>query len=213
MEELQKPVVIGVDEAGRGAFFSRIYSAAVVLDQAVVDKAIEEKIVIRDSKKMTPRQRQFSFDFLTKNCLFGIGYCSEDEIDNLGINRCNILCMHRAIDDLVIKSPFLNIEKINVDGLLFQSYHDIPHQLIVRGETTHPEIAMASILAKTHRDQFIKDLCQEDPQLDERYNIHSNKGYGTMKHIEGIRLYGLHRSHRSTFVRNHHNTKKLRFLG
>lgn len=207
---METPVVIGVDEAGRGAFFSRIYSAAVVYDAKVLSLATEKKIVIRDSKKMTPRQRQFSYDFLVNQCRFGIGFCTEKEIDEWGISRCNVLSMHRAIDDLLSKHTNLCIQKIHVDGVLFQPYHNVPYELVVRGESVHPEIAMASILAKTHRDLFLVHLCQENPQLDEKYGIKNNKGYGTVKHIEGIRQYGLDALHRRTFVRNHHQV--LRFL-
>lgn len=210
MEPIRKKVVIGVDEAGRGAFFSRMYSAAAVYDPSVFSKATENKIVIRDSKKMTPRQRQFSYEFLRDHCLFGIGYCDEKEIDELGISRCNILSMHRAIDNLLTKHPHLEIERIRVDGVLFQPYRDIPHELVVRGESAYPEIAVASILAKTQRDLFVLDLCEQSPELDEKYHLKSNKGYGTAKHIEGIRQHGLHPFHRKTFVRNHHSS--LRFL-
>lgn len=207
----RRKVVIGVDEAGRGSFFSRIYSAAVVHDPYHISRANEEKIIIRDSKKMTPRQRQFSYDFLVKNCLFGVGFCDECEIDELGITRCNILSMHRAIDNLLEKHPDLEIEKINVDGVLFEPYRGIPHELVVRGETKHAEIAMASILAKTHRDFFIMELCEKHPELDEKYNIKNNKGYGTARHIKGIRENGIHEFHRKTFVRNYSNPS-LRFL-
>lgn len=206
----RRKVVIGVDEAGRGSFFSRIYSAAVVFDSDIVLKAEENKIIIRDSKKMTPKQRQFSYDFLTQNCLFGVGFCDEYEIDELGINRCNILSMHRAIDNLLEKNTDLEIEKINVDGVLFNSYHNIPHELVVRGETKHVEIAMASILAKTYRDFFIIELCEQYPELDEKYNIKNNKGYGTAKHIQGIKKNGIHEFHRKTFVRNYNSS--LQFL-
>lgn len=208
--EKQTGIVVGVDEAGRGAFFSRIYSAAVVYDPEVVSAADNKKIVIRDSKKMTPKQRVSSYDFLLQSCLFGIGFCDEKEIDTLGITRCNVLSMHRALDDLLAKHPHLKISKINVDGVLFQPYHDIPSELIVHGDTKNIEIAMASILAKTHRDLFVTDLCCEDPSLDEKYSIKSNKGYGTAKHIQGIRRHGLHPFHRKTFVRNHH--RGLTFL-
>jgi ribonuclease HII len=119
--------------------------------------------------------------------------------------------MHRAIDNLLSKYPDLGIEKIRVDGVLFAPYRDIPHELVVRGESAHPEIAVASILAKTHRDLFILDLCGQFPELDEKYHLKSNKGYGTAKHIEGIRQHGLHPFHRKTFVRNHHHPS-LRFL-
>jgi ribonuclease HII len=188
----------------------KMYSAAAVYDPDILNKATEQKIVIRDSKKMTPRQRKFSYEFLIDHCLFGVGYCDEKEIDELGITRCNVMCMHRAIDDLLLKHPSIEVEKINVDGVLFQNYRGVPHELVVRGESKHIEIAMASILAKNHRDQFMMEMCEKDPELDKKYNIKNNKGYGTAKHIEGIRRHGLHKSHRKLFVRNHH--QPLRFL-
>ena len=155
---------------------------------------------------MTPKQRLASYEFLSQHCLFGIGYCDEQEIDTLGISRCNVLSMHRALDDLFLKHPHIrdHTEKLNVDGVLFQPYHNLPHELIVRGETKHTEIAMASILAKTHRDLFVMGLCDDDPSLDDKYHIKNNKGYGTAKHIEGIRKHGIHKFHRKTFVKNHH---------
>lgn len=206
----ERKVVVGVDEAGRGAFFSRMYSAAAVYDPDLLSQATADKIVLRDSKKMTPRQRQISYSFLQDHCLFGVGYCDEKEIDELGISRCNILSMHRALDDLRAKYPDLIVEKIRVDGVLFGPYAGIPYELVVRGESQHPEIAMASILAKSYRDQFILDLCEQDPLLNEKYYLASNKGYGTAKHIEGIRRHGLHAFHRRAFVRNYQPT--LRFL-
>lgn len=211
MEGEKQKVVVGVDEAGRGAFLGRIYSAAVVYDPNLVIKAGQEKIIVRDSKKMTPKQRQYSCEFFMKHGLYGIGYCDEKEIDGIGITRCNILSMHRAIDNLLEKHPHLEIEKIRVDGVLFEPYHNIPHELIVRGESKHPEIAIASILAKTQRDMFIVHLCDQSPELDEKYNIRNNKGYGTAKHIEGIHRHGIHDLHRKTFVRNYSH-QPLRFL-
>lgn len=206
----QQKVVIGVDEAGRGSFFSRIYSAATVHNSHVMEDAVKNKIVIRDSKKMTPRQRDTSYDYLTQTVLYGIGWCDEKEIDKLGITRCNILSMHRAIEDLLRQYPHLEIERINVDGVLFEPFRNIPYETIIRGESTHPEIAIASILAKTERDRFITALCDEHPELEEKYGIKKNKGYGTARHIEGIKKYGVNVFHRKLFVRNHYH--ELRFL-
>lgn len=203
-------VIIGVDEAGRGAFLGRIYSAAAVHTPTLLEDAAQHKIVLRDSKKMTPRQRGLSCDYLTQNIPYGVGWCDEKEIDQLGITRCNILSMHRAIEDLLARHPHLVVEKIHVDGVLFAPFRNIPHETIVRGDATHPEIATASILAKTLRDRHVAGLCDKHPELEEHYGVRSNKGYGTAKHIDGIRRYGLHPFHRKLFVRNHY--RELRFL-
>lgn len=198
-------MIVGVDEAGRGAFFGRIYSAAVVA--CPIEEG--EKLVVRDSKKMTPRQRSATFDYLAGHALFGVGWCEPEEVDGLGIGRCNVLSMHRALDDLVARHG-VRIEKILVDGVLFEPFRGIPHETIVRGEDAHPEIAMASIVAKTSRDRHILSLCDNDPTLHDKYDLRNNKGYGTAKHIAGLRAHGSHPSHRRTFTRNY--CAKLRFL-
>lgn len=198
-------VVVGVDEAGRGAFFGRIYSAAVVSCPVV-----DDKLVVRDSKKMTPRQRAATFDYLQAHALYGVGWCGADEVDALGVGRCNVLCMHRALEDLLSRHSDVQLEKILVDGLVFEPFRGIPHETVVRGEDAHPEIAMASIVAKCGRDRHILSLCDEDPSLHEKYDLRNNKGYGTAKHIAGLRAHGPHPDHRRTFIRNH--CAKLRFL-
>lgn len=210
MKETSSSIIVGIDEAGRGAFFGRIYSAAVVHDPSLMETALQQKLVIRDSKKMTPRQRSVSRQFLEKHAQFGIGWCDEKEIDTLGITKCNILCMHRALDDLLSKYPSLVVDKIHVDGVLFAPYHSIPFQLVAHGEDTHEEIAMASILAKTLRDEWVVGLCDQFPDLDEKYHLRNNKGYGTKQHIKGLRTHGPHPSHRRSFLRNY--CPQLKFL-
>lgn len=203
-------IVVGIDEAGRGAFFSRIYSAAVVRPHQLEEEMDKKKIVIRDSKKMTPRQRSITHDYLIGNVQYGIGYCDQDEIDSLGITKCNILSMHRALDDLSLKYPEMVIDKIHVDGVLFAPWKGVCYETIVRGDDSHMEIAMASILAKTTRDNFVVQLCQDYPELQDHYDIQHNKGYGTAKHIDGLRRHGSHPFHRKSFVRRH--DQSLHFL-
>lgn len=209
MQSKQK-VVVGVDEAGRGAFFSRIYSAVVVYNPDLKEDIKKNKIVIRDSKKMTPRQRDQSYEFLVQHTMFGIGYCDEKEIDEYGITKCNIWSMHRALDNLVCQFPELEIERILVDGVLFSPWRDVPFELVVKGENKHEEIAMASVIAKTSRDRFLIGLCEQFPELDEKYHIRNNKGYGTAKHIQGLKEHGKHDFHRQSFIRPY--VKRLQFL-
>ena len=196
----QQKVIVGLDEAGRGAFLGRMYSAAAVYCPDVRNPS---KVVVRDSKKMTPRQRSVSCDYLMENILYGIGWCDEKEIDSLGVTRCNILSMHRALEDLLEKNPNIVVEKINVDGVLFEPFRDISYETIIKGDNSHPEIMAASILAKTHRDRYIEHLCDENSVLQEKYWLRNNKGYGTAKHVEGIRKYGIDDLHRKTFVKNY----------
>lgn len=207
--------VIGVDEAGRGSLLGRIYAAAVILPEhwsIPVSTKKRDQVVLRDSKKMTPLQRNRARNFIEEHAMFGVGYCDEKEIDVMGITHCNVLAMHRAIDNLLSKHPDVYVEKVRVDGVLFRPYHDIPHELIVRGDNEYPEIAAASVLAKTHRDEFIGSLCQQDERLLQ-YGIHTNKGYGAAAHIKAIQEHGPHPAHRRTFIKNFYgNEKKLRFL-
>ena len=212
MDEQKTKVIIGVDEAGRGSFFGPICSGVVVFDDNLIQNAVEkEKLVIRDSKKMTPLQRNRCYDYLVNNAKYGVGLCSVKEIDELGISRCNVLCMHRAIEDLLSKfTNQLEIELVRVDGVLFKPFRDTPFELVVQGESKHPEIAMASIIAKTYRDRMMIELCKDNNSLQDRYDLENNKGYGTAKHIAGLRKYGPHPQHRKLFIRNHN--QHLQFL-
>lgn len=203
----KQKVIVGVDEAGRGAFLGRMYSAAAVY---CPDTSNPSKVVVRDSKKMTPRQRSLTCDYLVENILYGVGWCDEKEIDSLGVTRCNILSMHRALEDLLQRNPDIMVEKIHVDGVLFEPFQDIPYETIVKGDNSHPEIMAASILAKTHRDRYIEQLCDENPVLQENYLLRNNKGYGTAKHVDGIRKHGINDLHRKTFVKNY--CPRIRFL-
>jgi ribonuclease HII len=204
--------IVGVDEAGRGSLFGRIYACAVGVQESGnltqdlesynKDKKKSEQVVIRDSKTMSVRQRNKSREYLEKSgVLFGIGWCEASEIDEKGIVYCNILAMHRALDELVSKNPHITISKIRVDGILFKSYNEIPYELIVKGDSKHIEIATASILAKTYHDDYIQKLCIEDNEL-EKYGLLSNQGYGTAKHIRAIKEHKEHKLHRKTFIKN-----------
>lgn len=194
---------VGIDEAGRGSLVSRVYAAAVIIpDREAFDGCVGMAgCVIRDSKKMTARQRDRARDFLLENVAYGIGHASEAEIDAMGIVPANILAMHRAVDDLRGRNPGVVIEKMLVDGTVFRKYGDTPFELVVRGESIHPEIAAASILAKTARDAYILGCCDNDPSLD-AYGLRSNKGYGTAAHMNSIREHGLSAIHRRSFTRH-----------
>lgn len=213
MEPIKEHVIIGVDEAGRGSLFGPIFAAAVVLNHNIfANMGKDKKLVLRDSKKMTHNQRTRAKEYIEQNVYYGIGYCDPQEIDNMGINHCNVLAMHRAIDNLLDKhGSILIIDKINVDGVLFQKYKDVPYELIIRGDSTHPEISAASILAKTNRDNMIQEICIQSPSLD-IYGLQKHKGYGTKEHITKIKQHGPSPMHRESFIKNFYTIKKLRFL-
>ena len=130
-----------------------------------------------------------------------------DVIDNINILEATLKSMHKNIDNLVI-----DIDHILVDGTNFRKYKKIPHTCIINGDSKYYSIAAASILAKVEHDWYIENLCKENKELDIKYDLLNNMGYGTKKHIEGIKKYGISKHHRKSNTIenkiNNHNTKK-----
>jgi len=195
---------IGIDEAGRGPMFGRVYSAAVLLPK--MDYKYE---LMKDSKRFSSERKLLEVaDYIKKNAiLWGIGYATEEEVDELNIRKATHKAMHRAIDDLFTGiQPNMEYHLL-VDGNDFTPYTfienetlvQVPHTTIEGGDNKYCSIAAASILAKVARDDYIKLLCREDNELDEKYGLLKNKGYGTKIHLEGIKKYGITEHHRKTF--------------
>ncbi len=219
---------IGVDEAGRGAFAFDVVTAAVVLPseipEAFRDPAHMKLIaMIKDSKKMTPKQREKCADFIEKFALYyGIASASPEEIDEHNILKATMLAMHRAID-IVIDKIRQNEEddkkyvQLLIDGDRFYPYFDtekriiVPFSRILEGDAIHMNIAAASILAKVHRDRRVTEICKEQPDLDEKYGFMSNKAYGTKKHMNGLIQHGISRYHRISYapVKKYNRTRVL----
>ena len=187
---------VGLDEAGRGPLFGRVYVAAVILPP---DDSFDHSLIM-DSKKLTEKNRLIAFDYIKENAIdWVIHYKEADYIDKHNIFAANYCAMHEALDKLLVKP-----DHILVDGNYFKHYmHSdgdyISHTTIVKGDQQYTSIAAASILAKVSRDNYILELCDKYPQLDEYYNMRSNKGYGAKKHIEGIKKYGITKWHRKSF--------------
>ncbi|KXB37381.1 ribonuclease HII [Bacteroidales bacterium KA00251] len=178
----------GCDEAGRGCLAGNVFAAAVILNPS---SPIEG---LNDSKKLSPRQREsLRKEIEAKSKAYAIGVASVEEIDQINILNASFLAMHRAIESLALSPSFLLI-----DGNRFTPYKDIPFQCFIKGDARFQSIAAASILAKTHRDEYMLNLHKEYPQ----YEWNNNKGYPTRKHIEAIQKYGLTPYHRKTFT--HH---------
>lgn len=125
-----------------------------------------------------------------KAIAFGVGMITHTEIDQINILKASFKAMHLAIDQLKIQPQFLLI-----DGNRFLQYKKINHQCIIKGDATFASIAAASILAKTYRDDWMKNLHKEFPQ----YNWQKNKGYGTAEHRKAIEEFGLCKYHRKSF--------------
>ena len=192
---------IGIDEAGRGCLIGRVYIAGVILPSDFKELCEENDIIIKDSKKMSAKNKEKSRIFIENNALdYAIVYKENDRIDDINIFQATMEGMHDVIDKITIKP-----EKILVDGNYFRTYKDysnknkvIEHKCVVKGDDTYMSIASASILAKTYKDEYIKDLVEEHPELY-KYDLLNNSGYGTQNHIEAIKIYGISNFHRKTF--------------
>ena len=204
---------IGVDEAGRGPLFGRVYAAAVILpihNHSITHSKKSEITLdsIKDSKKFTSKEKLRNVaSFIQNNAIaWSISYIDEKTIDNINILQATQMAMHNAITDLLDKLDSTNTivwnalnTKIQVDGNYFRSYPGLEHECIISGDASHKNIAAASILAKLARDDYIDDLCKQYPLLSELYGLHNHYGYGTKKHMEAIQQYGITPWHRQSF--------------
>jgi len=175
----------GCDEAGRGCLAGPVFAAAVILPPKFKHK------LLNDSKQVTEDIRyQLRKEIEKKALAFAVASVDNAEIDQINILNASFLAMHRAIEKLSLCPEFLII-----DGNRFNKYNDTPHQCIVEGDAKYLSIAAASILAKTYRDDYMKQIAGEHPE----YDWHSNKGYPTIKHRETIMKIGFTPYHRLTF--------------
>jgi len=200
---------IGVDEAGRGPLFGRVYCSAVIMPK----NSSLDFSNIKDSKKFHSKKKINEVaDFIKTNAIaWAVEYADEYTIDTLNILQATIDTMHKAILKVIEK---LSIKDVNnvllcIDGSYFKPLFLYDKELkkplyfsykcITSGDNKNINIAAASILAKTSRDQYIEDLCNEYPDLIEKYDLQSNKGYGSKKHLQGIGIHGISKYHRKTF--------------
>ena len=175
----------GCDEAGRGCLAGPVFAAAVILPDDF------DHSLLNDSKQLPEEVRyELRVEIEQKAVAYAVASVDNVEIDSINILNASFLAMHRAIDKLTSIPQFLII-----DGNRFNKYKKIPHQCIVEGDAKYFSIAAASILAKTYRDDFMKQIALEHPE----YDWHSNKGYPTVKHRETIIKIGYTPYHRLTF--------------
>lgn len=188
---------VGVDEAGRGPLIGDVYAAAVIWPPDIGQE--KDAMTLNDSKKITKRRRLILKDYIEENAIdFSISSVDNKTIDDVNILNASITAMHKAIAGLNVIA-----EHIIVDGNIFRPYYNdnnvIPYTCIPQGDGIYDSIAAASILAKVYHDEHIKDLCDKDSELDKKYKILKNMGYGTKDHINGIKEYGITKYHRKTF--------------
>lgn len=176
----------GCDEAGRGCLAGPVFAAAVILPADFVAGELT------DSKKLTHKQRcELRIIIEEQAIAWAVAEVDHVEIDKINILNASFLAMHRAIEKLSVKPEYLSI-----DGNRFKTYEGIPHSCIVKGDGKYLNIAAASILAKTHRDEYMEKIAAEYPI----YQWQKNKGYPTIVHRQAALAHGLSPYHRKTFA-------------
>ena len=190
---------IGLDEAGRGPLIGRVYAGAVIWGEDISDNKI-----INDSKKLSAKKRAIALEWIKSNVLaWGVGFAEHDEIDKINILEATKLAMDRAIIDLKNKYKNNDENELNIliiDGCGWEKkFTDYNVTSIVKGDSKYLSIAAASIIAKEHHDEYIKNLCEKNQGLDEKYGLLKNMGYGTKKHLDGIKKHGICEYHRKSY--------------
>ena len=202
-------IELGIDEAGRGPMFGRVYAGVVVLPK---DDSFDHSLM-KDSKKFHSKKKiEQAAEYIKKNAIaWAVEYEDEQVIDEINILQATQSAFAKGIKSILKQLNNSNNEDILllVDGNYFKPYttlnksktkmETLKYQLIEGGDNKYTSIAAASILAKVERDKYIEELCLQNPEIVERYGIDSNKGYGSKKHMDGIKQHGITKWHRRTF--------------
>ncbi len=179
--------ICGIDEAGRGPLAGPVCAAAVILRP---DTVIEG---LNDSKKLTEKKREQLFPIIQEKAVtFGIGFASEQEIDEINILNATFLAMKRAVEQLSVPPDLLL-----VDGNQKPKIGAAPEITVIKGDAKSVSIAAASVLAKVSRDHYMLEMAEKYPQ----YDFQKHKGYGTKLHYEKIAEYGISPIHRRSFLK------------
>ena len=179
-----KKIVAGVDEVGRGSLIGPVYAAAVILKRNI------DKSKIKDSKKLTKKNREILEKYIKKNSYWSIGSASLKEIEKLNILNASLLAMKRAIKKLRKKPSY-----VLIDGNKIPEIKNYKLKCIVKGDEKIPQISAASIIAKVTRDRFVKKLSKKYT----KYSWDKNAGYGTKLHLKAIKKFGVTIYHRKKF--------------
>ena len=176
--------IAGVDEVGRGCLAGPVFAAAVILNNDINTKGI------KDSKKISFKNRIILSKYIKKNSAFAIAFASVQEIEKLNILNASLLSMKRALDKLGQKPSV-----IYIDGIFAPKNLKIKYKTFIKGDEKIISIAAASIVAKAARDQFMIKLGRNFP----KYKWNKNFGYGTAEHLESLKKYGITNHHRKKF--------------
>jgi ribonuclease HII len=180
--------ICGIDECGRGCGAGPVVSAGVIMPKGFSSP------LIRDSKKLSEKQRNEAYQLIMDNAIaISCHAGSVSDINELGINPATFKSMHKCIDDLTT-TP----QHILLDGVVWEEYNDIPVTKVPKGDDTYLSIAAAAIVAKVRRDEYMVKLHDLSPM----YDWSSNKGYLTQNHITALKEFGPSKQHRKKYIRN-----------
>lgn len=184
--------ICGIDEAGRGPLAGPVCAAAVILPERLDIPGLN------DSKKLTDKKRRELFPIIEGQALaYGIGWASQEEIDDINILQATFLAMSRAVEQLNIRPDLALVDGNRAPTL------NLPVETVVKGDSLSASIAAASVLAKVSRDDVMLRMAEEYPG----YGFEVHKGYGTKAHYEALRTFGPSPIHRRTFLKKFYGEK------
>lgn len=180
--------ICGIDEVGRGCGAGPVVTAAVILPKNF------KSPLLRDSKKLTEKQRNEAYQLIIENAItYSCNAGSVTRINEMGINPTTFEIMHESIAELSM-SP----DVILLDGTVWDNRGNYTVELVTKGDDTYMSIAAAAIIAKVRRDEYMRKLHDLFPQ----YGWDSNKGYLTEVHIKTLKEIGACKYHRNQYIRN-----------
>ena len=179
-------ITVGIDEAGRGALAGPVVAGACVLPVSRIP------VRIGDSKQLSPNEREASFEWIIKHCVYGVGIVAASEIDRIGILACTEIAMQQAVAAVANVHPTLYLLIDGRDAFWF----DYPHSSIIRGDESEPCIGAASIIAKVTRDRLMIKYSRKFL----KYGFGQHKGYGTPEHLATLKKHGPCMLHRKSFL-------------
>ena len=177
-------IIAGVDEVGRGSLIGPVYASAVILKKSINSK------LLKDSKSLSKKEREYLCTYIKKNSTWSIGKASVKEIEKLNILQASLLAMKRAIKKLKKKPTH-----VLIDGNKTPELENYNLKSVIKGDKKIPSISAASIIAKVSRDKFITNLSKKN----KGYDWDKNFGYGTKQHLKALKKLGITKHHRKTF--------------
>ena len=200
---------VGLDEAGRGSLIGSVYVGAVIWSHNKNDYDDSLLNEIKDSKKLSAKKREILAEYIKDNALsYNVQSTDNKIIDKINILNATYKAMHNCVRDIDIVPETILVDGDRFKPYITSDYNIIPHICVPKGDNKYVSIAAASILAKVEHDKHIKQLVKDNPEY-EKYDLLNNMGYGTKKHLDAIKKYGITPHHRlkfcSKYIMTHEN--------